>query len=816
MTLARARFVVRGQVQGVGFRPFVFTLAEEHGLSGFVRNSPRGVVIETQGIASAIDDFARDLENRLPILARITGLSREVIPSVAAERDFTIAPSSSGDTHAVLISPDTCTCADCYADITDIANRRYGYPFTNCTNCGPRYTITRSIPYDRAATSMACFPLCPDCRKEYENPRDRRFHAQPNACSICGPKVWFQHATGNFPIQSGDNAMAALSTFLLDGGIAAVKGLGGFHLVCDACNDRAVALLRERKHRPHKPFAVMAADLDEARRFASVSEEEARLLMSPEHPVVICRPRGNADGEESLSCGISPDTASVGVMLPYTPLHYILFERFKEALHARNVASLRPAALVMTSGNPGGEPICLGNREALAHLSSMADALLFHNRDILIRVDDSVVRHLPGYGSLFYRRARGYVPSPTPLEPDAAKASPAGAFIKAPTFNVPKCILGVGAELKNTLCLTKGNDAFVSQHIGDMANLETAVFHDEIRQHLASLLRVRPEAVVRDLHPDYLASRMAEEYALEHGIPVYRLQHHFAHAHAVLAEHRFRGRALVWALDGTGLGDDGTLWGGELLFVNTEGADGPVHRRVAHFAPMDLPGGEAAIREPWRIAHALLLRLGLIDMKAMPNLPWLADYRDAAALIPAMLKRRFNTPVSTSCGRLFDAVSALLGLCSATTYEGQAAIRLEEAQLSDKTASDQDLPPLPCPFTERDGMLVLDTHRLFASLWIDHISKQQGRCSEHTAILAERFHAALARGLAKLAAHAARQWNVDSVGLSGGCLQNATLARLLIQELRVYGLTPLTHHALPPGDGCISLGQAAWLRLLTQ
>ena len=842
MSLRRERFIACGQVQGVGFRPFVFNLAGEYGLTGFVRNSPRGVVIEAQGPATALDRFAHALENRLPPLARLTSLDRETRAALDGETSFLIAQSTAGSTHAVLISPDTATCADCLADMRTPGGRRYRYPFTNCTNCGPRYTITRSIPYDRAATSMACFPLCPDCRAEYENPRDRRFHAQPNACPACGPRVWRvrslslpppgnapgnrEAATAGAPPQAagaasqdfrstvppsgaplsdavpqGDAALAALAEFLFSGGIAAFKGLGGFHLACDACDDAAVSRLRKRKNRPHKPFALMAPDLGEIRRFARVGTAEEELLLSAERPIVLCPL--SEQGKVLLAPGVSPDTRAVGVMLPYTPLHFVLFEHLRES--AQDDARL--LALVMTSGNPGGEPICLGNREAAAHLGGMAEAFLFHDRDILIRADDSVVRPLPGGGVLFLRRARGYVPWPIPLPEFRPGPDATG---KADEASAP-CVLGVGAELKNTLCLTKGEDAFVSQHIGDMANLETAAFHAGMREHLAGLLKVEPAAVIRDLHPDYLSSGLAEALGKERGIPVLRLQHHFAHAHAVLAEHRFSGKALVFALDGTGLGEDGALWGGELLFVHTRPGELPLHERVACFAPLDLPGGEKAIREPWRIAHALLLRLGLADAAPLP--PWLPEHASTAALLPAMLARRVNTPLSTSCGRLFDAVAALLGLCNATTYEGQAAVRLEEAQHADGSGAREDNAPLyPCPFAPaRSGMtaaLELDTHALFAAV---HADLARGM---PVPAIARRFHRSLAVSLADLAAHVAAQRDVRQVGLSGGCLQNSTLAAGLARELEQRGLTPLSHQQLPPGDGCISLGQAAWGRMV--
>ncbi len=864
----RLRFVARGQVQGVGFRPFIFSLAREHALTGFVRNSPRGVVIEVQGKDGNLAAFAHDLEHRLPPLARLTGLTREECELLADEAGFAIAHSSAGSSHSVLISPDVCLCRDCLADMTDPGNRRFSYPFTNCTNCGPRYSITRSIPYDRAFTSMACFPLCPDCQAEYDNPIDRRFHAQPNACPVCGPEVWFaagpegrwlperksirtaetpnKDAPGVGAHPRGDAALRALAAFLAGGCIAAIKGLGGFHLACDAGCDPAVAALRQRKNRPHKPFAVMAATLEDGRRIAALGAEEAALLTSSAHPVVICPLLPAAPGS-AVSPLVSPDTASVGLMLPYTPLHRVLLDYFADEL--RRKRSDRPAVLVMTSGNPGGEPICLGNREALAGLGDMADAFLFHNRDILIRVDDSVVRPLPGRGTLVYRRARGYVPGPVRLD------SPDDAAADSPV------VLGVGAELKNTLCLTKGGDAFVSQHIGDMSTLDTAAFHREIREHLTALLKVQPRVVVRDRHPDYLSSDLAERFAEEAGIPVLRLQHHFAHAHAVLAENRHQGPALVLALDGTGLGEDGGLWGGEALFVDNSGPGEPAHARLAHCAPLALPGGEAAIREPWRIAHALLLRLGLLratdsgttklpqnarvkgaaaplrgveqsiggcvpdpttglasssapfenfaDNFSSFRLPWLPEYADAVHLLPRMLERGLNTPRSTSCGRLFDAVSSLLGLCNAITYEGQAAIRLEEAQHGGPAGELR----YPCPFgpSEIDpDLLQLDTVSLFASVWAD---RQRGTA---VPVIARRFHASLAAGLADLTAHLAARHHIRHVGLSGGCFQNVTLALFLADALERKGLVPLLHKELPPGDGCISLGQAVWGRMVVR
>ncbi|MDR0827895.1 MAG: carbamoyltransferase HypF [Desulfovibrio sp.] len=827
------RFIARGQVQGVGFRPFVFRLARSARLTGFVRNEPEGVRIEVQGKSEALEAFALRLEKEIPPLARLASLCGEEIPPRTAEDAFVILSSAGGSDrsspggkgHSVLVSPDISTCPDCFAEILDPANRRFAYPFTNCTACGPRYSIIRSIPYDRPATSMACFPLCPDCRAEYENPGDRRFHAQPNACPRCGPRLRLSDPRHSG--QSGDEAgkeagtgedpLLTLARLLLQGKIAAVKGLGGFHLVCDAGNDQAVALLRQRKQRPHKALALMAADLREAGRIARIGRVEKKLLLAPERPIVICplraRPRGQAP---PLSGRIAPDTRSVGLMLPYTPLHILLLEHFKRLLRepaqARQGPEIpepqrqtndhsRPAVLVMTSGNEPGAPLCLGNREALTALSGLADVFLLHNRDILVRVDDSVLKaRVPARGKeegevLFFRRARGYAPRPLPFAPK--------------DFSCP-CVLGAGADLKNTVCLTKGPEAFVSQHIGDLEHPGAAAFHIEARDHLQGLLQVEPELAVRDLHPDFQSSRATEDFAKERAIPLLALQHHFAHAHAVLGEHAFSGKALVMALDGHGYGPDKTFWGGEILYLDTRSS--PVHRRLAHLALLDLPGGDAAARSPWRIAHALLLRLGLLketERQFCP--PWLPQRGQEAQILTEMLQTRINVSASSSCGRLFDAVSALLGLCLDTSYEGQAAILLEEAQGKVQyTASGQasSLYPCPCgpdPAAGNGGeMLLIDSHALFRALYEDL------GASAPPYLVARRFHRSLAAGLAACAARLATQHGIGHVGLSGGCFQNLTLSAEVRLRLEKLGLEVLEHRLLPPGDGCISFGQAVY------
>lgn len=794
--LQRRRLLAAGQVQGVGFRPFIYRLARRYGLTGRVGNTSDGVCIEIQGTFEALEAFCRDLPRALPPLARLTSCTVENIAPLPEEDVFAIVPSAGRSGHHVLVSPDVGTCSDCLADMRDPGNRRYRYPFTNCTNCGPRFTITWAIPYDRATTSMACFPLCPDCRGEYDNPLDRRFHAQPNACPLCGPRVWLTTGGGAGP--SADTALPAPSVemsgewanlealrraaqLLRAGKILALKGLGGFHLSCDAFNSAAVEELRRRKTRPHKPLAVMVPDLATARQVAILTPEEEAFLTGAERPIVICARR-----RKILPDTLSPDTTTVGLVLPYTPLHVVLLELY----HEESPPDV-PPALVMTSGNAGGEPICLGNREALIRLGHIADAFLLHNRDILVRADDSVVRVVAGDGSLrtsstekadvpeslniFYRRARGYVPRPIFMDGGGS------------------CVLGCGPELKATLCLTRENAAFVSQHIGDLQNLETFSFYQEVAAHLEALLEVRPEAVVCDLHPDYLSSQFAARLAEERGLPLWRLQHHFAHAWSVLAENAHHGPALTLALDGTGLGEDGTIWGGELLQVDTETME---QRRLGRLSPFALPGGEAAIREPWRIAQGMLTVSGV----ACTSLPW--ETEPGVAAVKEMVRRGVHCPLTSSCGRLFDAVAALLGLCARTTYEGQAAVRLEAAQVVGADV----VTPYAVPLQENGELLELDSRALFLAVFED---VRQG---EAAGIAAARFHAGLATALADMAEKAARRTGIRVVGLSGGVLQNATIAVLLPRALRRRGLAPLMHRVLPANDGGLSLGQAVWGR----
>ncbi|WP_319468340.1 carbamoyltransferase HypF [uncultured Pseudodesulfovibrio sp.] len=767
--LARHRFTITGQVQGVGFRPFVYRIALDNAVSGTVNNSSEGVIIEVQGSAEQLYTFGEDLAAKIPPLARIVTMDMEEAEVLDGEDGFTILKSTGGTGHSVLISADVATCPDCMADISDPGNRRYRYPFTNCTNCGPRYTITRSIPYDRPQTSMACFKQCPECQGEYDDPLDRRFHAQPNACPQCGPKVWLTDREGAVIAQS-DDALKHLAHELADGKIAAVKGLGGFHLVCDAASETAVNELRSRKHRPDKPLAVMVGDMDTARALADIQPAEKEWLTGLQRPIVLAAKQAPFP----LAEGVAPDTNFIGLMLPYTPLHHILLGDFAEAVAKRGTDAV--PALVMTSGNMSSEPIALGNREAFERLSPLADIFLFHNRDILIRTDDSVARVNPMSGDpILIRRARGFAPSPIFLPQSG------------PT------ILGTGPELKCTLTLTKGDQAFPSQHIGNMSNLETMEFYREILHHMQDILQVSPKMIVRDLHPDYMTTTVADEVSSELGIPVVPLQHHYAHIHACLAENKFTDPVIGIALDGTGLGDDGTIWGGECLMVMPEQME---HQRLAHFAHIRLPGGEAAVREPWRIAQAALWEIGVTEPGAYAW-PWLDEFAQESRFLPQILKKDINAPKTSSCGRLFDGVAALCGLANTISYEGQAAIRLEKVQDMTETGV------YPCPL-KSDDPVSLNTHELVASV-LDDLNR-----GVPVPKIARRFHLGLINGLTEMAFAFSTLLDIHHIALSGGVMQNLTIATELPMALQGAGLMPLTHKHLSPNDSCISLGQAAW------
>ncbi|MDQ5916647.1 MAG: hydrogenase maturation protein HypF [Pseudomonadota bacterium] len=756
------RINVTGVVQGVGYRPFVWRLANELQLAGWVRNTPAGVEIEACGSPPRVNELIERLGREAPPLARVDGVLARPVARPEADAGFVILESGGGKATSTTIGHDTAICRDCLAEMFDPSSRRWRYAFTNCTHCGPRYTISRGLPYDRARTSLAPFPLCRDCKGEYTKPDDRRFHAEANCCQKCGPQLSLLDEAG-MPI-AGDPVAECLK-LLRQGGIVAIKGLGGFHLVCDADNADAVAALRERKAREEKPFAVMVANAASASALVQIGIGEPALLESAERPIVLLKKRHFTDDRLP---GVAPGLSWLGVMLPYTPLQYLLFHeaagRPKGTAWLTQPQTLR---LVMTSANPGGEPLVTGNDEALQRLSEIADAFLMHNRDIVVRCDDSVVRTAPG-GFQFIRRARGYTPR-------AIKLPYAGPSV-----------LAVGGWFKNTVCVTRGNEAFVSQHIGDLDNAATCNFLEETVAHLLGVLQVRPERVAHDLHPDFQSTRFATEFAHHRGIPAIAVQHHHAHLLSVMAEHGIRQSTLGLALDGVGLGSDGGAWGGELLRAGRGDFS-----RVGSLAPLPLPGGDRAAREPWRMAAAVLHRLGRAG-----EIETRFAEQSAAPMLGQMLDRGLNCPPSTSMGRWFDAVAGLLGVRQTMAFEGQAAMLLEG--LAERFG---EMLPLDHGWSIKGGEL--DLMPLLAAL-ADEPNPSRG---------AAIFHATLAAALADWVRRFA-DGNAQIVG-AGGCFLNQVLVRGLRSRLSTHGLHLVEAQRLPPNDGGLSLGQA-WVAMNTQ
>ena len=736
MTLARVRARVDGTVQGVGFRPHVFRLASALALAGWVRNDEHGVVVEVEGEPGAIDAFLHRLAAEAPPLARVERVRREPLPA-CGEAGFRIVASDGAGAPDALVAPDATTCADCLAELADPADRRYRYPFVNCTNCGPRFTIVTGVPYDRARTTMAGFAMCALCRAEYADPTDRRFHAQPNACPTCGPRARLVGA------EDAEDAVAAAAARLRGGAVLAVKGLGGYHLACLAADEDAVARLRARKHREDKPFALMAADVDAARALVALGDAETALLADPARPIVLAPRRHEAD----VAAAVAPGARELGVMLPYTPLHHLLLAD-------------AGTPLVLTSGNVSDEPIAYEDADALARLAPIADAFLVHDRPIHTRTDDSVVRVGPRRRPLALRRSRGYVPAGLTLP--VATARP---------------LLACGAELKSTFCVARGARAWVGHHIGDLGNWETLrSFRDGIA-HFEALFAVAPAVVVHDLHPEYLSTR----YALERtGVEHVAVGHHHAHLAAVLAEHGETGPAVGAIFDGTGLGTDGTIWGGEILAGDLTGAT-----RAAHLPPVALPGGDRAVREPWRMACAWLAAAG-----AAPP-PALSARIDPSrwAVVERMARTGTAAPVTTSAGRLCDAVAALCGLRDTVTYEGQAAIELEAiADPAERGAY---------------AMPGLDARPAIAA-----VARDVAR-GVAPATVSARFHRGLAAATVAACAAVASDRGLDAVVLSGGVFQNRLLLGDAAAGLAAAGLRVLVPERLPPNDGAISFGQAA-------
>lgn len=752
MTAVTARrILVHGVVQGVGFRPFVYTLAERHRLVGWVRNTASGVEMEVEGIPGALSAFLDGLVATAPPLAHIDDVRVEDLPP-RGYRAFEIQGSQDGEGFQP-VSPDVATCADCLREVMDPRDRRLAYPFTNCTHCGPRFTIIRAIPYDRPNTTMASFTMCAECQAEYDDPSNRRFHAQPNACAKCGPRLTLVDARGREP---PGHPLAETQRLLASGAIVAIKGIGGFHLACDATNEAAVRRLRERKGREAKPLALIVPNLAAAERLCVLSEEECALLASPARPIVLLSERSGP----GIAPAVAPGLRTLGLMLPYSPLHHLLFHQPGEESQLK--------ALVLTSGNRREEPIAIDNEDAVARLSAIADAFLLHDRPIHVRCDDSVTRVAAG-GELPIRRSRGYAPFP----------------VRLPFESRP--ILALGAELKSTVCLTRGPYAFMSSHIGDLENYETYVSYGQMVERMAALFRIRPEAVAHDLHPDYLSTRYA--LLLDPALPRIPVQHHHAHVAACMAEHRLTGTVIGVAFDGTGYGTDGHIWGGEFLVADYAG-----FRRAAHWGYVPMPGGERAVREPFRMALShLLYACGRWD----PALPSVREATDAERkMIPWQIEREVNAPLTSSVGRLFDAVASILGVRHRARYEAQAAIELEA--LADPSAQEA------YPVAIADGEpAVIDPRPLIRSVVADF---QAGTA---VPVIAGRFHATVASAIVRVCERVRASTGLDRVVLSGGVFQNVTLLGGAVHGLAGAGFEVFTHHVVPPNDGGIALGQAA-------
>ncbi len=755
-TLSRAEIIIQGTVQGVGFRPFVYRLARQNKVFGTIFNNDQGVIIEAEAARATIRDFIKNIHSTLPPLARITSLQQEWKSPQKGFTDFTILPSVCSKPSHAMIPADIALCRDCLRDITEPGNRRFSYPFTNCTNCGPRFTIVESIPYDRPMTSMKSFPLCPACRAEYEDPENRRFHAQPNACPVCGPSLTFHDAMGKQLLVS--SPLQEISFALCQGKIAAMRGLGGFHLMVDAHSEWAVNRLRNKKGRKSKPLAVMTKNLESAASFCQLSQEAEELLSGTEHPIVLL-PRK----ENGLARSLTPNIDIIGVMLPYTPLHSLLFTQED-----------CPQTLVMTSGNRSGAPIFTDSMAGVAGLREIADCFLLHNREIVTRVDDSVVK-ITSRGPQLLRRARGYVPSATPLD------------------NTLPPLLACGAGLKSTFCLTRGQSAFLSQHIGDLFNLESLDFYKESIDHLTRLLQVEPEAVVCDLHPDYLSSHFARET----GLPLYRVQHHHAHAAAVIAEHNIQGKVLALILDGSGLGDDNSLWGGEVLE-----ADCSSYTRLGSLTSMLLPGGDAAAEEPWRMALSLLYTSGC----NLDNVQLDSIEKTKQQALWQMMKQGFNCPSTTSCGRFFDGVAAILGVCLKADYEGQAAIELEA--LANQALGKQSIADLLASCSPHTNIIQTEQRLVLQQEDLLSLVLKEKAAGRETAKIALDFHLCLIKNLFTLLLKIAQQTRNTTVVLSGGCMQNSLLLEGLIILLEQVGFSVYTGQNIPVNDAGISLGQA--------
>lgn len=791
----KIRITITGVVQGVGFRPFLYNLARKYNLTGFCLNDSHGVLIEVQG--KMVDKFVQEIQSFPPALSRIESMRTQTLVNNTSYQDFTIRESISDTRNFTLISPDIAICSNCLKELLDPLDRRYRYPFINCTNCGPRYSVIQDIPYDRSMTTMASFHLCKACEEEYHDPANRRFHAQPNACSECGPQVWLlsgrdlQASISDLTLktQTNQTVLKKAAMLLKEGAILAIKGLGGFHLACDATNHDAVTNLRERKRRPNKPFALMAQDLESVKTFCTFTEEERLLLEGSVRPIVILEKKI----PHLISEAVAPHNKYFGVMLPYTPLHYLLFS-FPE---------LKFTALVMTSGNLADEPIVTSNKEAVEKLSSLADDFLFHDRDIFMRVDDSIVRsnrpavttrsesQVSDTGHEFrdsqpriqvLRRSRGLVPETLDVGEETEE------------------ILACGAELKNTFCLTKGTKTILSQHIGDLGNYESLAFFKQTLENLKKLFRINPAIVAHDLHPDYMSTGFALQYAREMNIPpekIFAVQHHHAHIVSCMAEHGLEDTVIGVAFDGTGYGTDGNIWGGEFFLASREN-----FTRKAHLRYLPMPGGDTAIQEPWRMAVASLYHAYGNDMfEVAPFFVKRFRAKDIHTII-SMIKKGINSPKTSSAGRLFDAISSLLEIRDVITFEGEAAIALE---MTADAGNKQSPPAYPFHIIQEEP-IAIEVKPLIQSIVGDL------KAGVRKGIISTKFHTTLAVIILEVANILRRNTGIQDIIITGGVFQNKLLLRLTETFLQKEGFHVWSNERIPTHDGGISLGQAviAW------
>lgn len=746
---------IRGVVQGVGFRPFIYRLAIQHHLYGWVRNTSGNVEIEVEGKESEVNDFINKLKAQAPPQARIEQIQITTSP-VKGYENFKIYESEAQEGLYQLVSPDIATCQDCQKEIFDSTNRRFHYAFTNCTNCGPRFTIVEDIPYDRPKTTMRKFEMCPECEQEYHDPLDRRFHAQPNACPVCGPQLELANADGE-TVNCSDVIQRA-SQLLKEGNILAVRGLGGFQLACDATNPTVVNLLRKRKNRPSKPFAVMLSTLTETKKHCTVSVEEIRLLESTENPIVLV---SWSKSRSDIVSDVAPNLNYLGVMLPYTPLHHLLL---KEA----------GIPLIMTSGNLSEEPIAKDNDEALTRLKGIADYFLLHNRDIYARYDDSVFM-VEDNQPVALRRARGYAPYPIILPYHSRQ------------------IIACGAELKNTFCLTRDNHAFLSQHIGDMENEETLEHYENTVELYKRLFRIEPEMIACDLHPEYLPSKYALTISTEKKLPLVTVQHHHAHIVSCLAENKVESPVIGVAFDGVGYGTDGAIWGGEFLVADWHG-----FKRAGQFEYIPMPGGTAAIKKPYRMALGYIYSLlgdWILPDSIMPGLN-----PAEIGIIKKQVRQKINCPLTSSVGRLFDAVAAIAGVCQEIDYEAQAAIELEMLATNSVDAKKPRI--YPFNIEVENGVRIIRLKELLRTVIEDVIKKKA--VSE----VSLKLHNTIAKITAEMCQDIAKETGLQQVALSGGVFQNRLLLRLTLRQLKQVGFQVFTHHLVPCNDGGIALGQA--------